>query len=60
MDNNGKTVAQHFYRLRSKVGDFQFMPFLKIKDENPHVIQRLEKFYINKYNLVVGGINAIR
>ena len=29
-NKKGKAVAEHFHRLKSKVGDFRFMPFLKI------------------------------
>ena len=60
MDNRkGRAVVEHFCRLRSKVDDFRFMPFLKICDDDPLVIQRLERYYINKYNLVASGINSI-
>ena len=60
MENvKGKKVAEHFHRLRSKIRDFRFVPFKKIHDDNPHVIERLEKHYINVYNLVAKGINAI-
>ena len=58
-NKKGKAIAEHFYKLKSKVEDFRFMPFLKIWSENPHVILHLEKYYINKYNLVDGGINMI-
>ena len=58
-NKKGKAVAEHFHKLRSKVGDFRFMPFLKIRSDNPHVILCLERYYINKYNLVAGGINSI-
>ena len=60
MDNKkGRAVAEHFHKLRSKVRDFRFMPFLKVHDDNPLVIEQLEKHYINVYNLVARGINWI-
>ena len=58
-NKKGRSVAEHFHRLKSKVGDFRFMPFLKIRNDNPHVIIRLERHYIKKYNLVAGGFNSI-
>ena len=58
-NTKGRVVAEHFARLKSKVRDFKFIPFLKIRSTDPHVIIELEKYYINKYNLVARGINAI-
>ena len=58
-NTKGRAVAEHFARLRSKVRDFKFIPFLKIRSTDPHVIIELEKKYINKYNLVATGINTI-
>lgn len=55
----GRVIVEHFAKIRSSVNDLWFVPFMKIRSKDLHVLIELERNYINQYNLVVVGINAI-
>ena len=55
----GKAVPDHFMKLRSTENDLKFVPFIKMRDKNPHGLIAYEKYLINRYNLVASGINLI-
>ena len=55
----GKAVPDHFLSLRSMVDDLKFVPFMKIRNKNPHILIAYEKHLINCYNLVASSINLI-
>ena len=56
----GKAVPDFFRETRSTEDDLRFVPFMKMKDNNPFGLITYEKHLINKYNLVASGINLIR
>ena len=56
----GKTVPDFFRKIRSTEDDLRFVPFMKMKNNNPFGLIVYEKHLINKYNLVASGINLIR
>ena len=55
----GKAVAEHFERIRSGVEDLVFIPFMRVRSDDPEVLRVLEQKYINDYNLIEAGINVI-
>ena len=46
-------------KIRSNENDLRFVPFIKMKNNNPHRLIAYEKYLINRYNLVASGINLI-
>ena len=52
-------IVEYFAKIRSSVNDLWFVLFMKIRSKDLHVLIELERNYINRYNLVVAGINAI-
>ena len=59
-DEIGKTIPDYFRKIKSNEDDLRFVPFMKMKDNNPFGLITYEKHLINKYNLVACGINIIR
>ena len=55
----GKAVPDHFMKLRSTEKDLRFVPFIKMRNKNPHGLIAYEKYLINHCNLVASGINLI-
>ena len=41
----GKVVAEHFANIKSDVRDLVFVPFMRIRSSDPHVLKVLEKIY---------------
>ena len=59
MGGADKAVAQHFRDTGSTVDDLVWRPFKRLVSSSPAVRLHFEHEFINKHNMVEGGINRI-
>ena len=54
-----KAVAKHFFNTKSTVEDPVFVPFKRLKSGNRIILKHFENMAINKFNLILAGVNSI-